>query len=199
MKNEYEKGSIIAAIKEKLSIEDAAARYLPEIELKHKGRKLWCCCPFHSERTASFMLDPTKDKYYCFGCNSGGDQINLVAKATGKTLQETINMLTVDLGICGDLRPEARLQRKKAVKLSRTADRFMQQVNEAWTATAKLNRRAERILRAIKTEQDLQMPIVEWSLKQQSILEGTLDLLESEDPADQWMGLKWYRRILMNE
>ncbi|MEG1772246.1 MAG: DNA primase [Clostridia bacterium] len=46
--------------------------------LKKKGGKLWCCCPFHSEKTPSFSVSPDKQLYYCFGCHVGGGVIKFV-------------------------------------------------------------------------------------------------------------------------
>lgn len=48
------------------------------IGLHRKGRYYWCCCPFHGEKTASFMVDDAKNRYHCFGCGVSGDVINFV-------------------------------------------------------------------------------------------------------------------------
>ena len=42
------------------------------IQLKRKGKGFFGLCPFHSEKTPSFHVDPVKQLYYCFGCGNGG-------------------------------------------------------------------------------------------------------------------------------
>ena len=60
-------------------IEEVFRRLYPGVVLTGKDGKLKCCCPFHSEKTPSFMLSTAKDSWRCFGgCQEGGDQIALV-------------------------------------------------------------------------------------------------------------------------
>ena len=53
-------------LRSRVPIEEVVAEYVP---LKQKGRRLWGCCPFHSEKTASFSVDTETQFYYCFGCH----------------------------------------------------------------------------------------------------------------------------------
>jgi len=43
------------------------------VRLRKRGRNLWACCPFHSERNPSFGVRPDLNLFYCFGCSRGGD------------------------------------------------------------------------------------------------------------------------------
>lgn len=46
-------------------------------KLVKRGRKLWGCCPFHTEKTASFVIDTKFNTWHCFGaCSNGGDSID---------------------------------------------------------------------------------------------------------------------------
>lgn len=57
-------------IKDRLAIYDLVSDY---VELKKAGRNFKGLCPFHSEKTPSFVVSPEKGLAYCFGCNNGGD------------------------------------------------------------------------------------------------------------------------------
>ncbi len=48
------------------------------IELHEHGKEYRCLCPFHSEKTPSFTVTPSKGRYHCFGCGSNGDAIQFV-------------------------------------------------------------------------------------------------------------------------
>jgi len=48
------------------------------IELKQHGRNYQGCCPFHNEKTPSFVVSPAKGIYKCFGCQKGGDSISFI-------------------------------------------------------------------------------------------------------------------------
>ena len=50
------------------------------VSLKKNGNNYWGCCPFHSEKTASFSVTPDKGFFYCFGCQAGGNVFNFIMK-----------------------------------------------------------------------------------------------------------------------
>jgi len=50
------------------------------IPLRQRGSSFWALCPFHSEKTPSFKVDPEKQLYFCFGCGAHGDVIDFVMK-----------------------------------------------------------------------------------------------------------------------
>ena len=47
-------------------------------KLESKGSEWWGCCPFHSEKTASFHIEPDKHFFYCFSCHKGADIIKFI-------------------------------------------------------------------------------------------------------------------------
>jgi len=48
------------------------------VQLKKSGKYYIGLCPFHSEKTPSFIVNPDKQIYYCFGCGKGGDSENFL-------------------------------------------------------------------------------------------------------------------------
>jgi len=59
------------------------------------GGKKWYCCPFHNEKTPSFLWnDAEEDKYFkCYGCGQGGDILTLHQHINGTTFHETLKLL----------------------------------------------------------------------------------------------------------
>lgn len=67
--------------------------------------RMKCPLPIHDEggeRTASFFMSEDKNNFYCFGCNSGGDVINLVTLYTGKPHHEVLRWIAALYGITGE-------------------------------------------------------------------------------------------------
>lgn len=69
------KSSSIEALKMRLDIVDIIGGY---IDLKKAGSHYSACCPFHAEKTPSFMVNPVKNVYHCYGCGAGGDSITFI-------------------------------------------------------------------------------------------------------------------------
>ena len=69
----------IESILDRVDIVDVVGRYVPD--LKQKGSNYQCCCPFHSERTPSFIVNKARNTWHCFGaCAEGGNAIKFVMK-----------------------------------------------------------------------------------------------------------------------
>ena len=63
------------------------------VQMRRNGQELVGLCPFHGERTPSFTVTPAKGKFYCFGCDAGGDVIDFVAKLHDVGLPEACEIL----------------------------------------------------------------------------------------------------------
>ncbi|MFR1787131.1 MAG: CHC2 zinc finger domain-containing protein [Ruthenibacterium lactatiformans] len=50
------------------------------VQLRHRGRTHTGLCPFHNEKTPSFVVYPETQSFYCFGCGAGGDVITFIKK-----------------------------------------------------------------------------------------------------------------------
>ena len=69
------------------------------LDLKRAGRNFKALCPFHSEKTPSFMVSPDKQIYHCFGCGKGGNAFNFVMDYEGVGFVEAVRKLARDAGI----------------------------------------------------------------------------------------------------
>jgi DNA primase len=83
-------------IKERLSIEQLIGEYLP---LKQAGVNLRALCPFHSEKTPSFMVSPDRHSWHCFGCSKGGDVFTFVMEMEALDFREALELLAKKAGV----------------------------------------------------------------------------------------------------
>jgi DNA primase len=67
------------------------------LQLRRMGRLWQGCCPFHSEKTPSFVL--YDDHYHCFGCGAHGDAISFVMQSQGASFIEAIEQLAAEAGL----------------------------------------------------------------------------------------------------
>ena len=79
------------------------------VELKRSGRSYSGRCPFHADKTPSFVVWPDEKKFKCFGCEAGGDAFSFVQRILGKSFAEAVTDLAKELGIDieGDVDPSA--------------------------------------------------------------------------------------------
>ena len=63
------------------------------VSLKHQGANMVGCCPFHNEKTGSFVVSPAKQTYHCFGCGEHGDVFSWVMRHEGCNFPEAIRRL----------------------------------------------------------------------------------------------------------
>ncbi|UFH59089.1 DNA primase [Sulfurovum mangrovi] len=80
----------IESLKNSIDIVDVIGNYL---ELKKAGANYKANCPFHGEKTPSFVVSPTKQIYHCFGCGAGGDSIKFVMEMEKLSYPEAIEKL----------------------------------------------------------------------------------------------------------
>lgn len=87
----------IDAIKERVDLAALVAER--GIELRRKGRHLFALCPFHEERTASFVVTPHRGLFHCFGCGLAGDAIGFVVRYDRVSFPEAVRMLARRAGV----------------------------------------------------------------------------------------------------
>jgi DNA primase len=86
----------IEEIKNRLDIVDQISKYL---ELKSAGKNYSGLCPFHAEKTPSFIVSPELQRYKCFGCGEEGDIFNFVQKIENIDFPEALEKLAKEAGV----------------------------------------------------------------------------------------------------
>ncbi len=118
---------IIRQILDRSDIVDIIGSYIP---LKRAGQNFKAACPFHHEKTPSFMVNPKKQIYHCFGCGVGGNAISFVMAQDHLSFPEAVRQLAQRADV---VIPEAargsqeRTQlRQKIFKINELAQQFYQ-------------------------------------------------------------------------
>lgn len=88
--------SEIEEVKSKIDIVSLISEYL---DLKKAGRNYKANCPFHGERTPSFMISPELQMYKCFGCGESGDVFSFIQKHEGMEFGEALKYLADKAGV----------------------------------------------------------------------------------------------------
>jgi len=81
---------------EKVDIVDIVSDY---VKLKKSGKNFKALCPFHSEKTPSFFVNPEKQIFHCFGCGIGGNAIKFLMNIEKISFYEALNIIAKKVGI----------------------------------------------------------------------------------------------------
>lgn len=103
----------VEEIKKRVEIAEFIGGYL---QLKKAGINYSGLCPFHNEKTPSFMVSPERQSFRCFGCGESGDVISFLQKIEGLTFPEALKILADKVGVQLESRPRQEIEKEKSVK-----------------------------------------------------------------------------------
>ena len=86
-------------IEEIESASDIVSTISRYVSLKKAGKNFKGLCPFHKEKTPSFIVSPEKQIYHCFGCGKGGNVFNFLMSVENISYIESVKRVASDLGI----------------------------------------------------------------------------------------------------
>ncbi|WP_028312591.1 DNA primase [Derxia gummosa] len=113
--------SFIADLLDRVDIVDVVGQY---VKLRKGGANFSGLCPFHSEKSPSFTVSPTKQFYHCFGCGAHGSALGFIMEFSGLTFPEAVEDLAGRVGMQvvredGGL-PPAEIAKRKSEAVSLT-------------------------------------------------------------------------------
>jgi DNA primase len=104
---------VAAEVKSKLTVLEIVGE---QVQLRKAGTTYKGLCPFHGEKTPSFVVTPARDSWHCFGCGEGGDIFSFVMRRESLTFPEALKRLAARAGIEVDERTSREDARKARLR-----------------------------------------------------------------------------------
>ncbi|MBU2052164.1 DNA primase [Patescibacteria group bacterium] len=142
------------------------------VTLKKAGRNFRALCPFHEEKTPSFMVSPERQMFKCFGCQKGGDAFKFVMERERLEFGETLRLLADRAGVqLKEYRPGPDQQIKEKL--------------------LEINHLASEFYHFLLTEHKLGKPALDYLLKR-GITKSSIKTFKLGFAADEWESLRRY-------
>lgn len=128
---------LLEDIKSGIDIVDFISGY---VQLKKSGQNWKGLCPFHQEKTPSFMVSQAKQIFHCFGCGAGGDVITFLLKHDSLSFHEAVTMLAKKAGI----RMDAGRFDKKSIQKDELIRKALQEAGNFFAGKLRATKDAEK-------------------------------------------------------
>src|SRR3989338_8784702 len=86
----------VSKIKDRLDVVDVISGYL---KVAKSGQNFKARCPFHNEKTPSFVISPERQVWHCFGCSKGGDIFSFIKEIEGVEFPKALELLASRAGV----------------------------------------------------------------------------------------------------
>lgn len=139
----------VEQIKNSLDIVDVISKY---VVLKKAGHNYSGLCPFHNEKTPSFVVTPSRQIFKCFGCGEGGDVLAFLMKINNQNFKEVIEEQAAALGI------ELPRASKDSLKYKEEKERLLGAMDEAMKFYHQNLLKNERALEYLEKEGSQKLP-----------------------------------------
>jgi len=161
----------VQLIKEKVDIVQVISQY---VSLQKSGSGYKGLCPFHSEKTPSFHVNPVLKFYHCFGCGASGDVIKFVQEIEHLSFRDAVMRLARQVGIDIPISTVKSDFTIYTTYLSKVHAKYISQLNKSKEATAYLKARGftnqqidnfelgycpERSTIAVETAREMTLPL----------------------------------------
>lgn len=120
-------------------IEEVVSQY---VKLRRTGRTMTGLCPFHNEKTPSFVVYPDTQSFYCFGCGAAGDVIGFVRKYNNLSYIESVKQLASRAAMpLPEENDHEATARQRLLEINRCAARYFYENLNAQTQEAEIARK----------------------------------------------------------
>ncbi|MGC9042373.1 MAG: DNA primase [Myxococcota bacterium] len=119
--------NVINELRDRCDIVDYISRY---VTLKKRGSNYMGLCPFHKEKTPSFVVSREKKIFHCFGCGEGGNLFNFLSKIESKGFYQVVRELAQEKGIAIDIdqeMDEVSLKKNRLISIHHEAMKYYHQ------------------------------------------------------------------------
>ncbi|MBT4516830.1 MAG: DNA primase [Candidatus Komeilibacteria bacterium] len=146
----------VEEIKNKLDIVDIVSSY---INLQQASGNFRAVCPFHNEKTPSFMVSREKQIWHCFGCDKGGDLISFVEEYEGIDFKEALKILAEKANVpLTGFSSAKKEDNSKLYEINKEAAKFFHNILEQDTEASK------KVLKYLDKRKVKQGSIINWQL-----------------------------------
>ena len=125
--------SDVSEIKSRLNIVDVLSEY---IRLDKAGSNWRALCPFHNEKSPSFMVSEERQMWHCFGCGKGGDVLSFVQEMEGLGFREALKLLADKAGVeLRDFNPQKTKEKNRLSEILELATKWYE--HQLWNGPGK--------------------------------------------------------------